>query len=170
MKQNNSSKRSKYTPGAVINGVWVIVAILETRKQNKKLLCYNLKTDTFTEGWIWDFTRDLISPNKISRLITCRVIHVNPSIDLEVALDYNHRYAWEVARKSPYLITTENRKVLQGIREGYLPRAKVNELLNKFDNLLSNSGQQRRNINLAILISTTYQILKWRNYFVKKEN
>ena len=166
MKQNNSLRRSKYTPGAVINGVWVIVAILETRKQNKKLLCYNLETDTFAEGWIWDFTRDLISPNKISRLIACKVIHVNPSIDLEVALDYNQRYAWEVAQKSSYL-TIVDRSILRDIREGYLPHTKIDELLNKFDNLLRNSGQQRRNINLAILISTTYQILKWRNYFIK---
>lgn len=159
-------KKSKYSPGAVINGKWVVVSILETRKQNKKLLCYHLETDNFVEGWIWDFTRDLINPNKISQRIACKVIHVNPSIDFEVALDYNYRYAWEVIRKSSYL-SIEERNVLQGIREGYLPRAKVNELLNKFDNLLSSSGQHRRNINLAILISTTYQILKWRNYFIK---
>ena len=159
-------KKSKYSPGAVINGKWVVVSILETRKQNKKLLCYHLETDNFVEGWIWDFTRDLISPNKISRLIACKVIHVNPSIDLEVALDHNQRYAWEVAQKSSYL-TTKDRDTLRDIREGYLPLASTTELLNKFNILLSTSGQLRRNINLAILVSTTYQILNIRKYFSK---
>ena len=54
----------KYDIGSVIHNKWVIVSILKIRKQNRKILCFNLNTHTFTEGWIWDFTRDLIADNK----------------------------------------------------------------------------------------------------------
>ena len=54
--------RNKYYAGEWINKKWIIVSILYVRKQNKKILCYNPEHNIFKEGWIWDFTRNIVKP------------------------------------------------------------------------------------------------------------
>ena len=155
-------QKKKYDIGSVINGEWVIVSILEIRKQNKKILCYHLDTKIFTEGWIWDFTRGLINPEKQNLKNMCEIVHIRTIEELEIAQDTNQEYAWQVSQKSKYL-SHRDRYILESIRNGYL--FDTEEILNKFDFLLKSSGQCRRNLKLAMLISSTYRILQLRNYF-----
>lgn len=159
---NKQYKRKKYDIGSVINNQWVIVSILEVKKQNKKILCYHLNNKVFTEGWIWDFTRGLINPNKQNLKNMCEIVHIRTINELEIAQDINQEYAWKISKASKFL-SYRDRDILRDIREGYL--GNVQEILNKFDLLLKSSGQHRRNLKLAMLISTTYRILQLRNFF-----
>ena len=155
-------RKKKYDIGGIINEEWVIVSILQVKKQNKKILCYHLETRNFVEGWIWDFTRGLINPNKQNLKNLCEIVHIRTIEDLEIAQDTNQEYAWQVSKKSNYL-SYRDRYILESIRNGYLGDAE--EILRKFDELLKSSGQLRRNLNLAMLISSTYRILQLRKYF-----
>lgn len=154
--------KRKYDIGKLINGEWVIVSILQVKKQNTKILCYHLKTKNFVEGWIWDFTRGLINPNKQNLKNMCEIVHIRTIDELEIAQDTNQEYAWQVFKNSSYL-SHRDRYILESIRNGYLYDAE--EILRKFNNLLKSSGQHRRNLKLAMLISSTYRILQLRNYF-----
>jgi hypothetical protein len=154
--------RKKYDVGKKINEEWVIVSILQTKKQNAKILCYHLETKNFVEGWIWDFTRGLINPNKQNLKNMCEIVHIRTIEELEIAQDINQEYAWQVSQKSKYL-SHRDRYILESIRNGYL--FDTEEILRKFDCLLKSSGQHRRNLNLAMLISSTYRILQLRKYF-----
>lgn len=154
--------KRKYDVGKTINGEWVIVSILQTKKQNAKILCFHLETKNFVEGWIWDFTRSLINPNKQNLKNMCEIVHIRTIEELEIAQDINQEYAWQVSQKSKYL-SHRDRYILESIRNGWL--GDTEEILRKFDLLLKSSGQHRRNLNLAILISSTYRILQLRKYF-----
>lgn len=154
--------RKKYDIGKIINEEWIIVSILQTKKQNAKILCYHLKTKNFVEGWIWDFTRGLINPNKQNFKNMCEIVHIRTSEELETAQDINQEYAWIVSKRSNYL-SHRDRYILESIRNGYL--YDTEEILRKFDYLLKSSGQHRRNLKLAMLISSTYRILQLRNFF-----
>lgn len=154
--------KRKYNIGTIINGEWIIVSILQTKNQNSKVLCYHLETKNFVEGWIWDFTRGLINPNKQNLKNMCEIVHIRTIDELEVAQDTNQEYAWQVSQKSKYL-SHRDRYILESIRNGWLKDTE--EILKKFDYLLKSSGQHRRNLKLAMLISSTYRILQLRNYF-----
>ena len=154
--------RKKYDIGKTINGEWVIVSILQVKKQNAKILCYHLETKNFVEGWIWDFTRGLINPRKQNLKNMCEIVHIRTIEELEIAQDTNQEYAWQVSQKSKYL-SHRDRYILESIRNGYL--FDTEEILRKFDLLLKSSGQHRRNLKLAMLISSTYRILHLRKYF-----
>ena len=154
--------KRKYDIGKLINGDWVIVSILQTKKQNTKILCYHLETKNFVEGWIWDFTRGLINPNKQNLKNMCEIVHIRTIEELEIAQDTNQEYAWQVSQRSNYL-SHRDRYILESIRNGYL--FDTEEILRKFDFLLKSSGQYRRNLKLAMLISSTYRILQLRKYF-----
>jgi hypothetical protein len=156
------TKKRKYDVGKLINGEWVIVSILQVKKQNTKILCYHLKTKNFVEGWIWDFTRGLINPNKQNLKNMCEIVHIRTIDELEIAQDTNQEYAWQVFKNSKYL-SHRDRYILESIRNGYL--YDTEEILRKFDYLLKSSGQHRRNLKLAMLISSTYRILQLRNFF-----
>lgn len=155
-------QKKKYDIGSVINNEWVIVSVLEVKKQNKKILCYHLETKSFTEGWIWDFTRGLINPNRQNLKPLCEIIYIKVSDELEIAQDKNQEYAWRLSKRSKYL-SYRDRYILESIRNGYL--FDTEEILRKFDLLLKSSGQHRRNLNLAMLIGSTYRILQLRNFF-----
>ena len=129
-------QKKKYDVGNVINGEWVIVSILEIKKQNKKILCYHLETKVFTEGWIWDFTRGLINPEKQNLNPLCKIVYIRVPEELETAQDINQDYAWKISKKSNFL-SYEDRSVLRDIREGYL--GNTEEILRKFDFLLKSS-------------------------------
>lgn len=154
--------KRKYDIGKTINKEWVIVSILQVKKQNTKILCYHLETKNFVEGWIWDFTRGLINPNKQNLKNMCEIVHIRTIEELEIAQDINQEYAWQVSQKSKYL-SHRDRYILESIRNGYL--FDTEEILRKFDLLLKSSGQHRRNLKLAMLISSTYRILQLRKYF-----
>lgn len=154
--------KRKYDIGTIINGEWIIVSILQVKKQNTKILCYHLETKNFVEGWIWDFTRGLINPNKQNLKNMCEIVHIRTIDELEVAQDTNQEYAWQVSQKSKYL-SHRDRYILESIRNGWLKDTE--EILKKFDYLLKSSGQHRRNLKLAMLISSTYRILQLRKYF-----
>lgn len=156
-KESRLSK--KYEIGNWINNKWIIVSILFVRNQNKKILCYNPEHNIFKEGWIWDFTRDIVQPTT-NRKQLCYICNLKLSTELYKLLDLNYEYANQVYFKTNYL-TREEYAIIQGYREGsYL---EVEHILKKFDFLLSNDynkcGQARRNQNLAYLIATTYMIL-----------
>lgn len=154
--------KRKYDIGKKINEEWVIVSILQVKKQNIKILCYHLETKNFVEGWIWDFTRGLINPNKQNLKNMCEIVHIRTIDELEIAQDANQEYAWQVSQKSKYL-SHRDRYILESIRNGWLKDTE--EILRKFNLLLNSSGQHRRNLKLAMLISSTYRILQLRNYF-----
>lgn len=158
-------KSKKYEVGSVINGVWVIVSILQKKQQNKKILCYHLDKKIFLEGWIWDFTRDIINPNKQNIHPLCKIVYLrNTADEIGNILDINQEYTWQIAKKTNYL-TTNDRYILESIRCGYLGDVKI--ILNKFNELLQ-SGYARRNMNLGLLIMTTYEILTLRKYWLKQ--
>lgn len=159
------NKTKKYDIGSIINGEWIIVAILQIKKQNKKILCYHLNKKIFLEGWIWDFTRDIVNPNKQNINPLCKIVYFrNTGDELENILDINQEYEWIVSKKTKYL-SNNDRYILESIRCGYL--GDVQDILNKFDLLLKTSGHARRNMNLGLLIMTTYNILTLRNYWLR---
>lgn len=158
-------KSKKYEVGSVINGEWIIVSILQVKKQNKKILCYHLNKKIFLEGWIWDFTRDIINPNKQNINPLCKIVYFrNTGDELENILDINQEYEWIISQKTKYL-SNNDRYILESIRCGYL--GDVQDILNRFALLLQTSGHARRNMNLGLLIMTTYNILTLRNYWLR---
>lgn len=156
--------KQKYIIGSIIHDKWVIVAILKIRKQNKKLLCFNLNSHIFTEGWIWDFTRDLIPDNKVTKNPMCMVSQV--FVPITNLKDWHSHYAYKVYLRQNNL-SRDDFFILRDIREGWYKE--VGYLLKKFDLLLFNSGQARRNKPLAMVIATTYVLLADKKYFIKKE-
>lgn len=153
----------KYKIGSTINNKWVIVSILEIKKQNKKLLCFNLNTFRFTEGWIWDFTRDLIDDDKSTTNPKCRLSkNIHP---VGKTLDLHNYYAYQVYLRQNHL-SREDFFILKDFRQGFY--GDVSYMLKKFDLLLI-SGQARRNGPLSNLIALTYIVLAERKYFTRKE-
>lgn len=150
----------KYEIGSIINDKWIIVSILQVRKQNKKLLCFNLYTYTFTEGWIWDFTRDLISNNKPTKNPIC--VLTKTYIPYGDLLTLHQEYVYKVYIYQQNL-SREDFFILRDIREGWYKDVK--SILKKFDLLLATSGQARRNKPLAMVIGLTYIILAMNKYF-----
>lgn len=150
----------KYEIGNWINQKWIIVSVLYSRKQNKKLLCYNPKYNIFKEGWIWDFTRDLINitPNKKPECYSLCQTKIN--LEWQNILDVNYEYTNDIYFNTNYL-TREEYSILRGYREGSF--WDIEHILKKFDFLLSDDynkcGQVRRNQKLAYLIASTYIIL-----------
>lgn len=145
----------KYDIGTIINKKWVIISILKVNKQNKKVICYNIENNIFKEGWIWDFTRDLVKliPNKKPECYLSKCLINQTGSQLA---DIQFDYAYDVYFNCNYLSRDEY-SYLRDIREGSY--AGVNHLLKTFDWLLYSSGQARRNSRLAMLIGTTYKIL-----------
>ena len=164
-------KRKKYEVGKVINNKWVIVAILEIKKQNKKVLCFNFQELNFVEGWIWDFTRDLINPNKKPKEINCHVINIRTKgMTKKEVLDEHFECSNIIYCKTKEAykgLSKEEYMLLKDLREGIT--ANILEVLKKFDLLLTNSGHSRRNTNLARLIACTYWLLVYRGYW-KEDN
>lgn len=150
----------KYEIGSWINKKWIIVSVLYSRKQNRKLLCYNPKYNIFKEGWIWDFTRDLINitPNKKPKCYSLCQTKIN--LEWDNILDVNYEYTNDIYFNTNYL-TREEYSILRGYREGSF--WDIEHILKKFDFLLSDDynkcGQVRRNQKLAYLIASTYIIL-----------
>jgi hypothetical protein len=151
----------KYEVGKRINEKWIIVSILYSKKQNKKILCYNPEHNLFKEGWIWDFTRDIVSYNK-NKMSECKEIctKLNTKNDLDIIINNHFEYSNKVYYKTNYL-TREEYSILRDWREGWIHS--INHILKKFDFLLSNdytkNGQSRRNKNLSNLIIYTYLFL-----------
>ena len=157
------TKEKFYEVGKRINDKWIIVSILYTRKQNKKLVCMHIPTGIFKEGWIWDFTRDIVKPTK-NRNPLCYLSKIQIKTKKDELLDIHYEYSNNVYYKTSYL-SREEYSILQGYREGAFND--MSHILKKFDYLLSNDydkhGHSRRNENLAMLIATTYQILYLNN-------
>lgn len=167
-------RERKYTVGSVINNKWVIISILEVRKQNKKLICYNLSTNQFKEGWIWDFTRDIVTdiPN---RKMYCKAFEKLESVS-EYAIDELLNIHLELSNSCYYkheFFTRDEYYLLQCVREGYL--LNVKSLLKKFDWLLYKAEKDnqekaefataRLSKKLAKTIQLTYIILNKRGFF-----
>ena len=154
-------KIKKYSIGNKIGNDWIIVAELEVHNQNKKLLCYNPQLDLFKEGWIWDFYRDLVTnkPNKNPSCVICKI-----DMPDEDMFDLNADYAFKCL-KANTIISGFTIK-LRNIREGLI--GDIPFVLKIFADMLSQSGQSRRNKKLAVLIHSTYKILYYRNYFDQK--
>ena len=159
-------KKQKYDIGKLINNEWAIVSILEVKNQNKKILCYNINTNFFVEGWIWDFTRDLISTSKQNRNPLCYLSNKINKWNYENNLDNHFEYAEQVYFDCNYL-TRDEYSYLRDIREGSY--SNLRHILKRFDYCLATSGQARRNQRLAMLISTTYKILSDRKYWKVEE-
>lgn len=152
--------KKKYEIGTWINNKWIIISILYVRKQNKKILCYNPEHNIFKEGWIWDFTRNIVKPTSNKKAECFTICELKLNTELYSLLDINFEYANEVYFKTNYLTRSEY-SILRGYREGSF--WDVEHILKKFDFLLSDDynkcGQSRRNQNLAYLIASTYIIL-----------
>lgn len=159
-------KKQKYDIGKLINNEWAIVSILEVKNQNKKILCYNINTNSFIEGWIWDFTRGLILTSKKSRNQMCYITNKINTFDYTRNLDAHFEYSDIVYFDCNYL-TRDEYSYLRDIREGSY--SNLQHILKRFDYCLATSGQARRNQRLAMLISTTYKILSDRDYWKVKE-
>lgn len=149
-------RKIKYDIGKRINDRWIIVAVLKKNKQNKKLLCYDTKDNLFKEGWIFDFTRNIVAKNS-SRKPSC--ILCDKTFD-----KYNRTELYDINADNAFhqLIKTKNinnRDVidLRNIREGVCEN--ISRILYKFGDLLARSGQHRRNVGLANVIGSTYEIL-----------
>ena len=126
-------------------------------------MCYNPEHIIFKEGWIWDFTRDLVKPTKNKKPSCTKICQLQLKDNWNQLLDLNYEYANEVyfkTKKEEY-ITREEYALIRGYREGSF--LDVEHILKKFDFLLSNDykkcGQARRNQKLAYLIASTYIIL-----------
>ena len=145
----------KYDIGSTINKKWVIISILKVNKQNKKVLCYNIEDNIFKEGWIWDFTRDLVKSTQ-NKKPDCYLSKCNIKQTGSQLADLQFEYAHDVYFNCSYLSRDEY-EYLRDIREGSY--AGVNHLLKTFDWSLYSSGQARRNSKLAMLIGTTYKLL-----------
>lgn len=152
----------KYKIGSYINPNWFIVAILETKNQNKKILCYNPNIGIFKEGWIWDFTRGLVNnnPNRKPLCIICNT-QLNEEKDV---FDINSNYALLLTIHKN--ISEEILISLRNIREG-LVCEEGTKVLNYF-NMLLQEIKNKKNKKLAVLIHSTYKILLYRGYFDNK--
>ena len=159
-------RKQKYEIGKLINNKWAIVSILEVKNQNKKVLCYNIDTNSFVESWIWDFTRNIVSASKKNRNPLCYLSNKVNHFDYCRNLDAHFEYSDMIYFDCNYL-TRDEYIYLRDIREGSY--ADLSHILKLFDYLLATSGQARRNSRLAMLISTTYKILSDRNYWKIKE-
>lgn len=150
----------KYEIGSWINKKWIIVSVLYSRKQNRKILCYNPEYNIFKEGWIWDFTRDIVKATKNNKPICSALCQTKINLEWQNILDVNYEYTNDIYFKTNYL-TREEYSILRGYREGSF--LDIEHILKKFDFLLSDDynkcGQVRRNQKLAYLIASTYIIL-----------
>ena len=156
-KENNKMAReAMYSIGKKIGDKWIIVAILEKRGCNKKIICYNAQNGIFKEGWIWDFTRNLVS-DKPNRNPSCKICEYTfTDLPRNELYDCNSDYAFNQAIRTKNL-TSNDVVVLRNIREGTY--CNFNKVLKKFSDMLAKSGQHRRNSGLATVIGTTYEIL-----------
>lgn len=149
-------KRKKYNIGDRIAQEWVIVAVLQRRNQNKKLLCYNCKKGIFKEAWIWDFTRNKVSLNP-NHKTKCKLTSLCfAELSQSELYDINADAIFKQKVKTHNLSNIEL-VMLRNIREGIC--ADVKFVLNTFSDLLCQSGQARRNLGLATAIGSTYEIL-----------
>ena len=151
-------KEILYESGKRIKDEWIIISILEVRKQNKNIICMHTKTGMFKEGWLWDFTHKDVNPtNNINPW--CYLARVRIRAEENELLDMHCEYS-NILSKTSYLSKAEY-SILQGYREGSF--GEIQHIIKKFDYLLSNDyskhNQSRRNQNLAMLIATTYKIL-----------
>lgn len=146
---------TKYDIGTIINNKWVIISILKVNKQNKKLICYNIEDNIFKEGWIWDFTRDLVRSTQ-NKKPDCYLSKCTISAEGKHLLDLHLEYSNDIYFNCSYLSRDEY-EYLRAIREGSYYG--LDHLLKTFDWLLYQSRQARRNSRLANLIGTTYKIL-----------
>ena len=151
-------KKILYESGKRINDEWIIISILEVRKQNKKIICMHTKTGMFKEGWLWDFTNKPVNPtNNINPW--CYLARITIRAEENELLDMHHEYS-NILLKTSYLSQAEY-SILQSYREGSF--RDIQHIIKKFDYLLSNDyskhNQSRRNQRLAMLIATTYKIL-----------
>ena len=145
----------KYDIGTIINEKWVIISILKINKQNKKCLVYNIEHNMFKECWIWDLTRDIATHN-LNKTPECYLSKCKIKSSESELANLHFNYAEDVYFNCKYL-TREEYIILRNIREGSY--VGLNHILKKFDLLLYESGQARRNSRLAMLIGTTYKLL-----------
>lgn len=150
------AKKKVYAIGNRIAGKWVIVSALKKSGTNTKIICYNTINGMFKEGWLQDFVRELVT-DKPNKSYSCKICEYNFSNTSRTELyDCNSDYAFNQAIRTKNL-TNKDVVLLRNIREGSY--CDFQKILKKFADMLSKSGQHRRNVGLANVIGSTYEIL-----------